>query len=205
MHIKTSLKVILCGILFATASLANAKTAHLVLHSEAGDYIGQGKDYDITYTPENSYYFHANAYKNSSTGKPDYLSFVLGIGQNSPFASLEFSTRGLGLPMQVGTYNNAERAAFASYSHPGLDVSFAHRGSNRLTGSFTVTQFVFSPTKGIQNFSVNFEQHSEGQRPALFGTFTYTDMPTPVPEPETYAMMFAGLGMLVALKRRRAK
>ncbi len=198
-------KLLLCGVFFLAATHANAKTAHLTMHSQAGDYIGQGKDYDITFTPDNSYFFFARSYSSLPSQQPSYLSFVLGSGQNTPFALLDFSTRGLGLPMQVGTYTNAERAAFASLSHPGLDVSFEGRGSNTLTGSFTVTDFKYSPTLGIQSFSASFEQHSGGNQAALFGTFTYNDMPPAVPEPETYAMMFAGLGLIAALKRRQAK
>ena len=203
MQTTTFLKSFFCGLFLVAASQANAQSAHLTMHSEAGDYIGQGHDYDITYTPGNSYYFSPQVRRSLGSGEPAELLFVLGSGPSTPFALLFFGTDRLGIPMQPGTYLSAERADFASLSHPGLDVSFDSRGSNTLTGSFTVTNFSYSPTLGIQSFAASFEQHSEGARPALFGTFTYQAIATAVPEPETFAMLLGGLGLIGAAVRRR--
>ena len=205
MQTSTFVKTLLCAVFFIAASHASAKTAHLTLHSQAGEYVGGGKDYDITYTPDNSLFFFADVYNALPSGAPTSLIFSLGIGQDTPFALLQFSTHGLGLPMQVGAYNNARRAADALPLHPGIDISFAHRGASLITGNFQVTDFKYSPTLGIQSFSASFEQRSGANQAALFGTFTYNDMPPAVPEPETYAMLFAGLGVIAALKRRQAK
>ncbi len=205
MHIQATkfFKTFLCGLAIAAAGHASAQVAHLTLHSEPGDYIGQGNDYDITYTPSNSIFFSTEIRRSLGSGAPTDLLFVLGSGPSTPFALLFFGTHGLGIPMQPGFYANAERADFASLSHPGLDIGFDHRGSNTLTGNFTVTNFSYSPTLGIQSFAASFEQHSEGALPALFGTFTYQAVTTAVPEPESFAMLFVGLGLMGAVVRRR--
>jgi hypothetical protein len=125
-----------------------AQMAHLTLQSQPGDYIGQGQNYDITFTPENSYYFSPQVRRTLPSGAPAELLFVLGAGQSTPFSLLFFGTDGLGLPMQPGFYADAQRADFASAGHPGLDVSFDHRGCNTVTGNFTVNEFTYLSSLG---------------------------------------------------------
>jgi len=184
--------VLLAGVFFA--GQAAAATAHLTLQSQPGDFIGQGGNYDITYDNPD-----AQVRSSLATGEPAELLFVVGQVTPEPntFALLFFGTNQLGIPMQPGTYTNAERADFASPGHPGLDVSFQNRGSNTLTGSFTVTDATFSANHTILSFSASFEQHSEGATPALFGTFTYA-----VPEPGSSLVLVAAAAGL--LRRRRA-
>jgi hypothetical protein len=104
-------------------------TAHLFLESEPGDYIGQGLNFDITYTPSNSAFFFPQIRRTiGSPGEPAELLFVLGTvtgGLDNTFALLFFGTDGLGIPMQRGFFPDAERADFASPGHPGLEVSGA--------------------------------------------------------------------------------
>jgi hypothetical protein len=125
----------------------------------------------------------------------------MGVGQ-TPFALLFFGTDQLGIPMQPGFYSDAQRADFAGPGHPGLDVSFDHRGCNMVTGNFTVNDFAYSPTLGIQSFSATFEQHCEGGQPALFGTFTFQA----VPEPGTLSLIaLASLGAIGLMAYRKRK
>jgi hypothetical protein len=184
----------------AAAHVSKAQVAHLTLQSQPGDFIGQGGTYDITYTPANSQFFSAQVEKTiGSPPMPSFLDFALGTvtsGSDNTFATLDFATDQLGIPIQPGFYPDAQRASFASAGHPGLDVSFQNRGSNTLTGNFTVTNATFSSTNAIETFAVTFEQHSEGARPALFGTFTYDA----VPEPSTLGLIACGAALLV---RRR--
>jgi len=107
--------------------------------------------------------------------------------------------------MQPGSYADAQRAPFAELGHPGLDISMNGRGLNALTGNFTVTNFSYSPTLGIQSFAASFEQRSDSMSPALFGTLTYQAVTSPVPEPESFALLLAGLGLVGAVVRRRKK
>ena len=129
-------------------------------------------------------------------------------GPDNTFALLDFSTNQLGIPIQPGFYADAERAAFASPGHPGLDVSFQNRGCNTLTGNFTIDDVTFladpSAPNGLKlnTFSASFEQHCEGAVPALFGTFTFDARPAAVPEPDTYTLIAAGLLLLGLIRRR---
>jgi hypothetical protein len=190
--------------------------AHLVLDSQPGDFVGGGKHSDVTYTPANTAggLFHSEIDRFVS-GQPAYLFFDFAFSVNpgpDEFTTLAFATDQLGIPFAVGTYPNAQRAPFATAGHPGLDVTFEHRGSNTLTGNFTVNSVSFftdsSNTVQIGSLDVNFEQHSEGATPALFGHFTYGPQATAaVPEPSTLALLsLGGIGLAGwrRWKKRRA-
>jgi len=174
--------------------------AHLSLHSQPGDFIGQGGDFDLTYTPQNSSFFSARTVQTIGPD-PAFLLFTLGniiTGANT-FANLDFSTFQLGIPIQPGFYPDAQRAAFASPGHPGLDISFQNRGCNTLTGSFTVEKASFVGSS-ILAFDASFVQHCEGGAPALFGTFSYA-----APEPHTLALIVWGLLPLVSVVKRMVR
>jgi hypothetical protein len=188
-------------VLSAPPSL-RAQFAHLTLQSQPGDFIGQGGNFDIIYTPANSQFFSASVVP--TTPIPSFLRFTLGTvtgGSDNTFTTLDFGTNQLGIPIQPGFYANAQRASFASAGHPGLDVSFQNRGCNTLTGNFTVTDVTFGANNAIQSFSATFEQHCEGAVPALFGTFTYSA--TGVPEPSAWALMLTGLGLFAVCRVAR--
>ncbi len=195
--------VILSLALFLMISVASAQIAHFSFESDPGDFIGQGLTGDIYYTPANSYFFSAQIGR-SIGSDPAELLFVLG-GSNpaQPFSLLFFGTDALGIPMQEGTYLNAQRADFAAPGHPGLDVSYASRGSNTLTGSFVVTDFEYD-SSGVEHFLASFEQHSEGAAPALRGTFEYssTTLLSSVPEPSAYAISASVLLLGVTAYKR---
>ena len=186
-------------------------TAHLFLESEPGDYIGQGLNFDITYTPSNSAFFFPQIRRTiGSPGEPAELLFVLGTvtgGLDNTFALLFFGTDGLGIPMQPGFFPDAERADFASPGHPGLDISFQNRGCNTLTGDFTVHDVAFSSAaavatgSSIERFAASFEQHCEGFSPALLGTFSYQAFA--VPEPGSLVLLAWLLPLLPLWARRR--
>lgn len=193
--------LLLLAMLMAFSSAASAMPqAHLQLWSQRGDYIGQGKHFDITYTPENSEWFSAY-WSPDGSGRPDYLTFLLGTvtgGDDNTFATLAFSTAQIPSPMQPGLYLRAERAPFESFGHPGLDVSFQNRGCNLLTGAFRVSEASFGADGVIAAFNATFVQHCEDMTPALFGRFSYSAEAPPVPEPATLALFGAGL-CIVAL------
>ena len=78
-----------------------------------------------------------------------------------------------GQQLHVGTYTDAQRAAFRDPGHPGLDVSGDGRGRNTLTGSFTIPQLVVDATDAVTALAATFPQHCEGAAPALHGTIRY--------------------------------
>jgi hypothetical protein len=190
------------GLFFSLAVLrANATLiAQLNLQSQPGDFIGQGQTVNITY-PESQ--IIAQIVATTPGGLPDYVQFILGVASpTNTDSTLQFATNQLGIPLAPGVYTDAQRAAFATAGHPGLDVTFQNRGSNTLTGLFTINNasFYANNTK-IASFSVTFEQHSEGATPALFGTLTFTDTAV-VPEPASVAFVGVGSLLLLFVSRR---
>ena len=182
---------------------AHAGIAHLMLQSEAGDFVGQGKTFDVFYeTPVSS--ISAQIRRTLPDGSPAELLWVLdkgtGAGANS-FALVFFGTDALGIPIQPGNYPNARRADFAPPGFAGLDVSFQNRGSNQVFGSFTITDVTFSPDKQqILTFDATFEQHSEGpSAPALFGHFQYN---VTIPEPSSFVLSAFGAAALAGICKR---
>jgi hypothetical protein len=182
---------------------ANAQWLRFQFESDPGDWVGQGQNLDILYTPQNSFMLSATLVKWGASG-PDYLYF--GAMQNpvsTYYLSASFGTDELGTPLAVGTYLNAERAPFASPGSPGLDILFEHRGSNTLTGMFRIDEISYTATGSdewtLNRFRATFEQHSEGAVPGMRGTIAYSS----VPEPGTLGAL--GLGALWLRKRRAQK
>ncbi len=194
----------------ATSASASAQVAHLILHSQPGDYIGQGQDYDITYI--SSDFIVLNPILPGPFPATVGFAFVQ-LGQTPDnAANLTFSTEELGIPLAPGTYNDAQLAPFAEAGHPGLDVGFQHLGVGYITGSFTVTDFTYTMTApntfAVDTFAATFEQHGNGIAPALFGTFTYNaNGPAAVPEASTtvsFGLLFAlGVGGAVVAARKK--
>jgi hypothetical protein len=209
------LALLLIGVIAMGSMGARADFAHLTLNSQAGDFVGGGKQSDVTYTPNNTVAgFFSHQIIGFVGNQPAYLQFefllkdpVTGqIANPDEFATLDFSTQQLGVPFAPGTYTNAQRAAFATAGHPGLDVSFEHRGSNNVFGQFTVNSVSFftdnTNTLQIGSLDVNFEQHSESATaPALFGHFVFQS--TAVPEPSSMVLVGLGLAGMAARSRRR--
>jgi hypothetical protein len=208
--IMSSLRVFLVAALSLLAGIAwtsravSGEVANLVLNSQPGSFIGQGQDWNIAYTPQNSEFFSAQITQTLPSGQPDFISFTMGTvtsGSDNTFATLDFSTVQLGTPLQPGTYDNAERAAFADPGHPGLDVTFQNRGSNVLTGSFTINELSFftdpSNTLQIESFSVSYQQSSDNNSSNISGTFTFNANAV-VPEPGSLVLLSLGTTALAA-------
>lgn len=196
---RTPIAIVVGTVLLALVgpSLAQS-TARLQLQSQPGDYIGQGGTFDITYiAPVDTI---SAQIRRRVAGEPALLLFVLDSeAPGNQFAHVSFGTDALGIPIQPGTYTDAQRADFAGAGHPGLDVSFQNRGANTLTGAFDIEYVTFNPSlTTIQTFKATFEQHAEGAAPALFGTFTYNAV---IPEPASLSVL--ALCGLACTRRRR--
>ena len=169
--------VLICSVAAPAFAFATP-IAHPSLQSQPGDFIGQGGTFDILYqSPPDT--VSGQIRRRLADGSPSELLFLLDSpAPGNQFALLFFGTDQLGVPIQPGTYPNAQRADFATPGHPGLDVSFQNRGSNTLTGSFTILDVTFfsDPLAGLQiaTFHAQFEQHSEGAVPQCSEIFSTT-------------------------------
>jgi uncharacterized delta-60 repeat protein len=146
---------------------AAAAQTSLSMVSDPGDWIGQGLTYNLSPASGNF----------TASGNATYLTINYQNPNNvSDYWSLTFRSPFDNVPLTPGTYLNVERAAFRTLGKPGLDVTGQHRGSNTVTGQFTILQIESSPTGQITRFAADFEQHSEGSVPALRGSirFNYT-------------------------------
>jgi VCBS repeat-containing protein len=129
--------------------------------SQPGDYIGQGLTY--SFTPETGTFLVSRNFDNgvslyySGGGQWWYFDFA------APFNA----------DLTPGDYANATRWPFQASDVPGLNVSGNGRGSNTLTGHFTVTQAVYAADGTVLRFAATFEQHSEGLPPALTGEIKF--------------------------------
>ena len=137
----------------------------LTMVSEPGDWVGQGLTYDLS--PADGTFTAAYQY----TAQPQ-------SGIRGRFAGAPGNTWNLSFDapnnsvLTEGTFTGAIRSPFNG-DLPGLDVSGNGRGSNTLIGEFTVRQLLMHPGGVVRRFAVDFEQHSEGNTPALLGTYEF--------------------------------
>ncbi len=144
-------------------SVVSQPVTSVQMTSDPGDYIGQGKTYNL------SSGISAFAANNGSFVRVNYSN----PNNSSDYWTIEFESPGAGVPLAVGTYSGATRYPFNPEGTPGLSVTGQGRGSNTLTGSFTINAIALSANGLLQSFSATFEQHSEGSTPALRGTVNY--------------------------------
>jgi hypothetical protein len=197
------LGVLLVPVFLGLTAAGEAATAfvHLTLQSPPGEWIGGGQNWDITYTPSNTVWFYTTLSSDAS-----YLTLndmMPWTGQDN-WLEASFSSTQLGHPLTTGLYTDAQRAPFASPGHPGLDVTFQHRGSNVLTGSFDITELDYHESDGswvVDDFDASFTQYSDFEPQPLTGTITYC---AATPEPATLLAMSIGAGAFLARRRRVA-
>ncbi|HEV3082964.1 MAG TPA: Ig-like domain-containing protein, partial [Gemmataceae bacterium] len=140
----------------------------LYMNSQTGDFIGQGHTY--FFTPATGTFLVQRNSDNS-------VSFNY-QGVNSEFWSVDFAAPQKAT-LTPGFYGNAAEYPFQPSNQPGLDISGDGRGSDTITGNFTVRQAVYDAAGKVLNFDATFEQHSEGATPALFGEIMYFYAPGP--------------------------
>src|SRR5437867_10215190 len=129
----------------------------LTMVSQPGDYIGQGQTY--SYTPQTGTFTASRNFDNGVSVRYSGGGHWWNLDFAAPFDAT----------LTPGYYANATRWPFQASGVPGLNVSGDGRGSNTLTGSFTVTQALYAADGTVLRFAATFEQHSEGMAPALTG------------------------------------
>ncbi len=147
--------------------------------SDVGDFLGGGRSRVYTQTDVD---FQGPFFDQSTPGRLDYAMFFLGpIGPTfDKNAIIVVSTRQLGYELRRGTYFPVERAAFASPGVAGLDISVDYTGCNTVTGTFTIRDIRWSAPATLAYFDMDFEQHCDGQPPALRGRFAYDATGAPI-------------------------
>jgi len=123
-----------------------------------------------------------------------------------PYYTLVISTLKLGHELLPGAYSDAQRFAFASDGHSGLDFSGGYQGFNTLTGGFTIYDATFGASGRVESFAATF-YIGPIAGPIQTGKIWFNSEATisSVPEPSILWMGLVG-GACLLLKRsnRRA-
>ena len=113
----------LCLLVMLIACAPAQAAFHIVMTSDAGDYIGLGQAYDLS---------DANGTLSSTLGSSSVqLTYDGTVGQ----IHLWFKAPS-GMPLTPGMYAGAMRYSFAGLLAPGMDVFGMGRGCNTQTGFF---------------------------------------------------------------------
>lgn len=155
-----------------TVTLNVQLPGRIVLTSDAGDYIGQGRTYNYT---------RADAI---ITLTANATSIQVGVtGDQSWNGNFQVPS---GAQLAAGTVFNGTRWPFQG-SNAGLNWSGEGRGCNMLNGFFVIDSLRWSGATGsstLEAIALRFEQHCEGATAALRGTITWrADDPTTAPGP----------------------
>ena len=134
------------------AGATPASGNYVYLQSDAGDFIGQGAT--NTYTAANS---------TITLSMSNGLLTVGVAGWIGEFKAMESLTQ-----VQQGYYPGLMRFPFHNPSKGGLSWSGNGRGCNALTGWFAVDRITYSGNT-VTGLDLRFEQHCEGNTPALRG------------------------------------
>ena len=142
-------------------------TTYLCLSSDAGEYIGQGRNWIYT----------APAAQFTGSSYDGLVAFF--VKQDTADWNLTFAPPE-GQPLALGLYDRAEHATSHGPLRPGLEIRGMARNCERVTGRFEILEFSYSYATGtVRRFRANFEQHCEGNAPALLGTIHFDASATP--------------------------
>lgn len=131
-------------------------------------------------TPRTSVYFEGESGAYLLNGQTRSFSTIDSVGTRGT-GILTFASNGWDIWFAVpagqawapGTYEGAERADFRTAGHPGFDLSGESRGCNTVAARFVVDEVTLNPDGTPKTFSARFEEHCEGQEPAVFGQVSY--------------------------------
>ena len=160
-----------------TALNSSGGVSFVTLQSDTGDYIGLGQSYS---------YSSANA-QITVTSSGDILHVA--INGNDSWSG-DFAEPSALAVLQPGTYPNLTRFAFRNTAVGGIDWSGDGRGCNVDAGTLTIDKATYSGST-LTAIDLRFEQHCEGETPALRGQIHWlasdtSQAPGPVnPPPST--------------------
>lgn len=178
----------------ACALHALASSSRLQFTSDPGSWIGQGQSFSVA--PADGYVFTSrvldpsgieiNVESTLSIFDPDYHYWNLWIGAPS------------GSSFDVGTYVDAERYSFATPGHPRLDFTGDYRGSNTLTGYFTVYEIAFNLSGELTRFVADFTQYEDGN--TTKGVYGHIEFDASAAAPaDLPALSMTGMGIFLGV------
>ncbi len=154
----------------------------LAIDSEPGDWVGRGEQRE--YTPATATF----------TNNPYGPKLSLQVFAADTAWTLFISAPGTD-SLAVGAYENTQRLADAT--HPGLDVSGMGNGCATSTGRFVISEIEHDVDGNVTSVALSFEQHCDGNAPALFGELRYqasTGYPLLTVAPASIDLGSAGAG-----------
>ncbi len=134
------------------------RTPHfLFANSSPGDYIGQGKIWNLN---ANNGIFTVSALSQQQIS--------IYFEGDSRWRFDFFSPEGLKLGLRI----NATRFPFNPVGTPGMSIVADSRGCNQLTGAYDIIDLQYTTTGSVKSFAVNYIQFCDGG-PALSGALRY--------------------------------
>ena len=166
MHLCTRLCF---SVLLALASVlptaAQTTTTALYFDSDPGDAVGRGLE--RTWRASTT----APVVTFTASVSQDRSSVSVRMSADGRTYSLDFSGR-TGVPLAAGLYPFATRFDFQLSEFNRLNVA-ADTSCGRAIGRFRVHEIAISSGGTVERFAADFEQHCEGQTPALYGAIRF--------------------------------
>jgi hypothetical protein len=150
----------------AAQSQAAAGPASLTLHSDPGDYFGQGNDYSYS-RPKDQVWMNL--------GYNQSVIYATVDGLNGDHWTVQLDAPD-SQPLQVGDYPDAQGAPFQPAGSPGIQVNQGFT-CQTITGEFDVLDIEYAANGTLSRFDATFEEHCNGATAALTGEIIYTPPP----------------------------
>jgi hypothetical protein len=189
---------------YQSQNTVHAQVAHLTLQGGRGEFVSGGGKFDLTFTPQNTAEFFVRVV-GLTNGLPSSVDFTF-IPSTGPDAILDFGAT----PLVAGKYKGAVR--IPAPGKPSLWVAFDSRGGNTTKGNFVIKDAIFAPDSNamdgwdIVQFDAMFNQQTDGKKPVLHGTFSFTagaESAVAVPEPAGWVLIVLGAVILLMVPRIR--
>jgi hypothetical protein len=153
--------------LFAVAEVSAAPHSGIVISSDVGDWVGDGKLYYDT-----NGVWESTVQSSRADGAPDLIRLIYRPTTSDNWQFI-FSTDRIGRPIGPGVYEKATRAILGSNATPGIDVAGYARGCNVIEGRFEIFEIAFEGSganRHVSRLALHFEQHCERFQPLCSGT-----------------------------------
>jgi hypothetical protein len=155
----------LAAVSLALPAIASSQTTALLIDSQHGDHVGQGRE--VVFTTAD-FPFSAPAGRSTPSG----VQILLGTSFAAMQWRLDFAAP-RGETLVVGRlYRFTQRTA--STIDPRLEVVSLGGACNTMAGHFRVLELIFTPDGDLERFAADFEQYCESSASAaLWGAIRF--------------------------------